>query len=88
MHDPPQAVANFAAYKDAGLLWLNWDPPVAGTAPTSCVLDVTGAFVGSLPPTSRALSGAVPAGTYNIAVVAANACGSSAPTAVRSVVMP
>lgn len=86
--DPPQAVTNFVAYKDAGMLWLNWDPPAVGTAPTSYVLNVTGAFVGSLPTPVRALSGAVPAGTYNIAVVAANACGSSAPTAVRTVVMP
>lgn len=86
--DPPQAVANFVAYQDAGMVWVNWDPPAVGTAPTSYVLNVTGAFVGSLPMQSRALSGAVPAGTYNLTVVAANACGSSAPTAVRSVVVP
>ena len=86
--DPPQAVTNFVAYKDAGVVQVNWDPPASGTAPTSYVLNVTGAYVGSLPTTLRALSGAVPAGTYNFTVVAANACGSSAPTAVRSVVIP
>lgn len=86
--DPPQAVTHFVAYHDAGMAWLSWDPPTAGTAPTSYLLNVTGAFVGSLPMSSRALSAMVGAGTYNVSVVAANACGSSAPTAVRGIVVP
>jgi hypothetical protein len=44
--------------------------------------------VGSIPTPVKALSGAVPAGTYNFAVVATNACGVSAPTAVQTVTIP
>ncbi len=84
----PQPVANFVAYKNDGILWLNWDSPATGTAPTSYLLNVTGAFVGSIPTPLKALSGAVPAGTYNFSVVATNTCGSSAPTPVQSVTIP
>ena len=84
----PQPVANFLAYKTGGTLFLNWDPPASGTAPTSYLLNVTGSFVGSIPTSLRALSGAVPAGTYNFSVVATNACGASAPTAVQTVSLP
>ncbi len=84
----PQPVANFLAYKAGGSLFLNWEPPATGTAPTSYLLNVTGAYVGSIPTSLRALSGAVPAGTYHFSVVARNACGDSAPTAVQTVSLP
>lgn len=84
----PQTAANFVAYNTGATLYLAWDTAASGPAPTGYVLNVTGAFVGAVPTTLRALSATVPAGTYNLSVVATNACGSSAPTAVRSVTIP
>ena len=84
----PQPVTHFLAYKAGGSLFLNWDPPATGTAPTSYLLNVTGSYAGAIPTALRALSGAVPAGTYHFSVVARNACGDSAPTAVQTVGLP
>jgi len=86
----PQTVANFLTYKNGSTLFLNWDPPTSGVAPTGYVLTVTAppVFVGSIPTTQRALSGAVPPGTYHLSVVSTNPCGASAPTAVQTVTVP
>ena len=84
----PQTAANFLAYTSGHTVFLNWDPPASGVAPTGYVLNVTGAFVTSVPTTQRALSGALPPGTYNLSVVSTNACGASAPTAVQAVTIP
>ena len=83
-----QTAANFVAYNAGATLFLAWDTAASGPAPTGYVLNVTGAFVGAVPTALRALSAPVPAGTYTFSVVATNACGSSAPTAVRTVTMP
>ncbi len=63
-------------------------PSASGPAPTSYVLTVTGSFVGALPLPVKGVSGAVPAGTYNLSITAANACGASAPSPVQTVIMP
>ena len=84
----PQVPANFLAFKSGGDLFLSWDPPVSGTAPTGYVLNVTGSFVGALPMASRSFSGPGPAGTFNLSVIATNPCGASAPTATRTVSFP
>ena len=44
--------------------------------------------MGSVPIGGRAISGAVPAGTYNFSLQAVNACGGSAFTAAQTVVVP
>ena len=59
-----------------------------GRAPTSFVLNVTGAFGGSFGTVGRGLSGVVGPGTYHLSVAATNACGSSAVTATQTVVVP
>lgn len=85
----PSAPANFLFYRVGNQVSLLWDPPTSGAAPTGYVLNVSGAFVGALPVgTSRALSTTVPGGTYNVSVVAINACGVGTPTAVQSVQVP
>ena len=84
----PQIVANFLAYNTGSTLFLNWDPPASGAAPTSYVLSVSGAFVGAIPMSQRGLSSPVPPGTYNFSVVAVNACGTGASTAVQTVTVP
>jgi len=84
----PQSPANFVAYNVGATLFLAWDTAASGPAPTGYLLNVSGAFVGAVPTGARAISAPVPAGTYNFSVVATNACGSSSPTAVRTVTMP
>ena len=84
----PQAPANLLAYKVGNVIFVVWDPPAAGAAPTSYVLNVTGSFVGSIPTPARSLSGTVGPGTYNISVYAANPCGTGAATPVQTVTIP
>jgi len=84
----PQAATNFVAFKVGNTLYVTWDPPAAGPAPTFYVLNVTGSFVGSIPTAGRALSGAAGPGSYNFSVVAANPCGNGPATAVQTVTLP
>ena len=84
----PQVVTNFLAYRAGGTLWINWDSPANGVAPTGYILTVTGSYVGSIPTTPKALSGAVPPGSYHISVVATNACGVGPGTPPVTVVVP
>ncbi|MCC7180517.1 MAG: cadherin-like domain-containing protein, partial [Acidobacteria bacterium] len=84
----PLPPSNFLAYRVGGTLFVVWDPATSGPAPTSYVLNVTGAFGGSFGTPGRTLSGAVGPGTYHLSVSAANACGSSAATPVQAVVVP
>ena len=83
---PPQ---HYLYYGVGNVLYLLWDPPATGPAATAYVLNVTGSYVGPVPiGASRNPSGAVPPGTYTVSVTAVNACGASAPTPVRTVVVP
>jgi surface-anchored protein len=84
----PLPVSNFVAFNVGATLFLSWDTAASGPAPTGYALDVTGSFVGSVPTAMKALSGAVPPGTYNVAVTASNACGASAATPVQTVTIP
>lgn len=85
---PPQPVTNFLAYQLGGTLFLNWDAPAAGAAPSGYVLDVTGSYVGSIRLLQRALSAPVPSGAYTFSVVATNPCGSSVGTLPQTVTVP
>ena len=84
----PLPVTNYVAYNVGGTMFLNWDTAASGPAPTGYVLTVTGPFVGALPLPGKAVSGPVPAGTYNLSIAATNACGTSAPSPVKTVIMP
>ena len=84
----PGAPRNVTATKTGNLISLSWDLPVSGPAPTSFVVNVTGAFVGSIPVAARRLSGNVGPGSYTITVTSRNSCGSSAPSPPVTVVVP
>ena len=84
----PGAPANFTATNTGNLITLFWDLPISGPAPTSFVVNITGAFVGSFPVTARSLSGSAGAGSYTFAVTSRNSCGSSVPTPSATVVVP
>ena len=84
----PLPPANFLAFGAGNTVFLGWDTAASGPAPSSFVLGVTGSFVGSVPITGRAISGAVPSGSYTFSLQAVNACGGSAFTAGQTVVIP
>jgi YVTN family beta-propeller protein len=84
----PQAPTGFAVTRVGSQLTVGWDPPVAGPAVSSYVLQVTGALNLALPLTARSISGGVGPGTYNLSVVAVNPCGSGVATAPQSVTVP
>jgi Bacterial Ig domain len=85
---PPETPSNFLAYRVGNTLIVLWDPAATGTAPTSYLVNVTGASIASIPTPTRSLSGGVGPGSYTLSVVAVNACGGSAPTAVQTVIVP
>ena len=84
----PLSPANFLAYKVGNRVHVIWDPASSGPAPTSFVVSVTGAFNGAFPMSVRSASAVVGPGLYNLSVTAVNACGTSAATAVQTVVIP
>ncbi len=85
---PPNVPANYVFYKNGSTVYLLWDPPASGPAPTSYSLNVVGTYAGDVPTTARSLSATVPPGSYSIRVFALNACGSSAPTSAQTVSVP
>ncbi len=85
---PPGVATFFAVAKSGSTLTLTWNPPLSGAAVTTYVIHASGAVTGSLPTSSRSLSGTVAPGTYTLSVVAANECGTSAPTEVITVTVP
>ncbi len=85
---PPQTPADFLAYVIGRTIHVVWEPPPAGPAASVYELSVGGALVGTATTTSRALSGSVGPGGYQLSVRAANACGSSPPTPVQAVAVP
>ncbi len=84
----PLSPIRFLAYKVGTTIYVVWDPAASGPAPTGYVLNVSGAFVGSFPTTSRMLSGTVGPGSYSLSVLATNACGSSPATPVQTISIP
>lgn len=84
----PQMPEGFVAYRSGNTVYVSWELAAAGPAPTSYLLHVTGAFVGTLPLSRRSFSAAVLPGTYHISVTATNGCGTSPATSILSVQVP
>lgn len=85
---PPQAPAALGASRSGNTIFVDWTPAATGPAPTGYVLDVTGSYVGAVTTTARAMSGSVGPGSYTLAVVATNPCGSGPATPPLTVVVP
>ena len=81
----PQTPVNVVAYSTAGRVYMQWDPPTSGPAPAGYALVVSGAFTGTLPVAGRTIDSPAPAGVYQLAVGATNACGTSALTPVQTI---
>lgn len=77
--NPPSAPASLVGMASGGRLGLAWTPTFDGGVPTTAVLDVTGAFVGSLNlgGTDRFEFPLVPPGQYTFTVRQVNAFGTS-----------
>lgn len=84
----PRAPANFLGYKIGNTVFVQWDSPAAGPAPTGYVLNATGDVVGSAVTPGRSMSGTVGPGTYNLTVMATNPCGTSPASPVQVVTVP
>lgn len=84
----PQPPEHVLAYSQGNTLFVLWDPPASGTAATSYVLHVSGAYTGSFPMATRRLSSPVPPGIYSLSVAAVNTCGASASSVPQTVTVP
>jgi hypothetical protein len=78
----------FAVTRNGNIISATWGLPAGGSAPTGYTLIVTGAFNGQISTSERSISGAVGAGSYTLSVSALNACGTGAPTATQTIVVP
>ena len=85
---PPAVPTAFAAYQEAGVVSVLWDTPTTGTAVDGYLLNVSGAYAGTLPVAGRSFSAPAPAGSYTFSVSAFNACGVGPATAAQTVVVP
>jgi predicted phage tail protein len=88
--EPPSAPAHLAGVVDGTSLALSWTPTFAGGEPSVVGLIVQGPVSGVVPlglADTFEASG-VPAGTYTIQTLAANAAGLSAPSNVLTLTVP
>lgn len=89
---PPATPTTFAVSAALSTVTMSWTPATTGGAPQRFVVEAgtspgvynVGSYTFNAPATTTTV-GAVPAGTYYVRLRAANALGSSAPTAERSV---
>jgi hypothetical protein len=87
---PPSAPANLLGTVVGQSLALSWRTTFEGAAPTQMWLDVTGSATGTLPigPGETFSFSPVPSGSYTLSVRAANASGTSAPSAPITLTFP
>jgi uncharacterized protein (DUF1800 family) len=85
---PPRVPANYFATRVGTAVVLSWDPPAGGTPATSYHITVSGSYTGVFPVAGSGFAANAPAGTYNLSVRAANACGAGPSTAFQTVVIP
>lgn len=85
---PPGPPLRLAAARSGRTLSLAWSAPEDGTAATTYLLFVSGAFDLTVPLNARTISAPVPPGGYTFQVAAANACGVGTATAPVTVVVP
>lgn len=85
---PPLRPEAFVAYAVGRTVFCVWGPAVSGPATTSFLVNVGGSYTGSIPTPARTISGSVAPGSYDLSIVALNACGASPPSTVRTVSVP
>lgn len=87
---PPSAPANLLGTAAGSSVFLAWTPTFGGGAPTSSVLEVSGALNAALPlgPTSTFAFAGVPNGTFTFRVRQTNAAGVSAQSNAVTLTFP
>lgn len=87
---PPSAPSNLLGVRSGSSIALAWRNTYTGGEPTAMVLDVTGAFDGSLPlPAGDSfIFDGVPGGTYTLRLRAANSGGISTPSNTVTLTFP
>jgi len=85
---PPATPSEFVVARTTTGIATAWALPASGPAPTGYVVYARGDLVADIPTTRRSLAGNVGRGTYALSVAATNPCGTSAATAVQTVVVP
>jgi hypothetical protein len=84
--NPPE---NFLFYRTGSTAAAIWDAAATGPAATGYIVNLTGPGVSlSVPTTECTIGGVPPSGTYTMTLVATNPCGSSAPTAAQTILIP
>jgi hypothetical protein len=69
------------------LVTVSWAAPASGAAPVDYLVTAEG--VGTFPTGgARSISGMLLPGTYRVWVQATSACGTSAPSAIQTIVVP
>ena len=84
----PEVPTKVAVGKRGADLIIDVELPAGGAASSNFVLNVTGAFNGSVPFTVRRLTAPVPPGSYTISVAAVNACGTGPASTPVTVTIP
>jgi hypothetical protein len=84
----PQPPSNVQLARVGTVAYVLWDLPPSGSAPLSYIVNVTGAYVGSIPVTNRFLTAIVGPGTYNVTVQSVNECGVGAAAPVQTLTVP
>ncbi len=84
----PSPPEGFLVFRTGAVLTAIRDAAATGPATTGFVLNVSGAFVGSVPLSGRSISAPVGPGTYVMSLFSTNSCGASAPTPTQSITVP
>lgn len=84
----PQPPISVQLARVGNVAYVLWDLPSTGSAPLSYIVNVSGAYVGSILVTDRFLTAVVGPGTYNVTVQSVNECGVGAATPVQTLTVP
>lgn len=84
----PQVPTTLSVSATGRFLAVSWEPPAAGPAVGSYVLDVSGAVTLSVPLAARTISSPVPPGDYTFQVRGVNSCGAGANSVPVSISVP
>jgi hypothetical protein len=84
----PQPPINLQVGHVGNVAYVLWDLPTAGPAPLSYIVNVSGAYVGTIPVSGRWLTAMAGPGAYHVSVQGVNECGIGTATPVQTITVP
>jgi hypothetical protein len=84
----PQPPINLQVGHVGNVAYVLWDLPTAGPAPLSYIVNVSGAYVGTIPVSGRWLTAMAGPGSYHVSVQGVNDCGIGTATPVQTITVP